>query len=332
MEYAEENLAGVLSERALTTDETRETLKPISEALAYLHSQGLVHGNLKLSNILAVGETVKISSEAVSAGDPAADIQSLGIAVAQALTRQAPILGQNDQNIVDKMAFPYRELVRNCLHHDPRLRWSAAKIGAWLQSAEQTATADVASAAPVTKPAAGKPRRRNYAAVTVVVLGTALAGGLVMRRMAAPTRSATNNLVQSVPPSVPPGPLPAGQTALSEVIPQGQTEAGVQSPGGNPVSDVEIRRRVLPDIPAKARNTVHGKARVVVRVEVDPDGNVVHATLAPGGSPYFGRLALEAAKHWQFAPAKSAGSRDWILRFEIMRTATRVTPLRAAPE
>jgi len=71
MEYAEENLEEVLRERPLSTDETREMLEPVADALAYLHGQGLVHGNLKPSNILAVEDTVKISSEAVSAGDPA---------------------------------------------------------------------------------------------------------------------------------------------------------------------------------------------------------------------------------------------------------------------
>ena len=66
MEYAEENLAEVLRERPLTPDETREMLQPVADALAYLHGQGLVHGNLKPSNILAVEDTVKISSETVS--------------------------------------------------------------------------------------------------------------------------------------------------------------------------------------------------------------------------------------------------------------------------
>jgi TonB family protein len=83
---------------------------------------------------------------------------------------------------------------------------------------------------------------------------------------------------------------------------------------------------VLPDIPAKARDTVRGLATVVVRVAVDPSGNVTEARLEGGGSPYFGRLALEAARQWQFAPVEGAGLRNWILRFEITRTATQVIP------
>jgi len=62
---------------------------------------------------------------------------------------------------------------------------------------------------------------------------------------------------------------------------------------------------------------------------VGASGNVTEATLEAGGSRYFGRLALEAARQWQFAPVEGAGPRKWILRFEIMRTATEVIPLRA---
>ena len=80
MEYAEENLAEVLRERPLSTEETRDMLLPVADALAYLHGQGLAHGNLRPANILAVEDTVKISSDTVSAGDPAADIQALGVA------------------------------------------------------------------------------------------------------------------------------------------------------------------------------------------------------------------------------------------------------------
>jgi TonB family protein len=65
---------------------------------------------------------------------------------------------------------------------------------------------------------------------------------------------------------------------------------------------------------------------------VDSSGNVAEARLEAGGSPYFGRLALEAARQWQFAPVEGAGQRKWTLRFEIMRTATEVIPLRAERE
>ena len=312
MEYAEENLAEVLRERPLTTDETREMLLPVADALAYLHGQGLVHGNLKPSNIFAVEDTVKISSDAVSAGDPAADIRALGVTLVQALT---PPGGQSPE--ADALPFPFREIAQNCLHHDPRLRWSADKIGAWLRSPQRLAPALPAPTTPVAKPAARKPRLRYYVAAAVLVVGAAIVASLVADRTAAPVPSAGEPM-RPAPASAPPEPAPTGQTAARKAA----------RPAPPPAQD-GITRRVLPDIPAQARNTVHGIATVVVRVAVDSSGNVAEATLEAGGSRYFGRLALEAARQWQFAPVEGPGLRKWILRFEIMRTATEVIPLRA---
>jgi TonB family protein len=293
MEYAEENLAEVLRERPLTTDETRDMLQPVADALAYLHSQGLVHGNLKPSNILAVEDTVKISSEAVSAGDPAADIRALGVTLVQALTAPGAI------PTADALPLPFREIAQDCLHHDPRLRCSAAQIGAWLRSPDRPAPPTTQAE----KTAAGKSGHRYYAAAAVLVVAGAIAVGLVMHRTAASEPSAVE-LSPPAPASVPSVPPPAQDG---------------------------ITHRVLPDIPAMARNTIQGMTAVVVRVVVDPSGNVTRATLE-GGSHYFGRLALAAARQWQFVPAEGAGPRNWTLRFEIMPTTTQVIPTRADRE
>ena len=68
---AEENLAQVLAERPLAADEMREMLGPVVDVLAYLHKQGIVHGDIKPSNILANGDQLKLSSDALSrAGEP----------------------------------------------------------------------------------------------------------------------------------------------------------------------------------------------------------------------------------------------------------------------
>jgi len=332
MEYAEENLEEVLRERPLSTDETREMLEPVADALAYLHGQGLVHGNLKPSNILAIEDTVKISSEAVSAGDPAVDIRELGVTLVQALTQTAATATQGSQGpAVEALPFPFREMAQNCLHPDPRFRWSADKIGAWIRSSERPASTLPAFTARVGKPAE-KPRSWYYvAAVTLLIVGAAIVGSLVVHRTAAPVPLADKQ-VRPAPGSVAPGPMPTGQTSAARAALPVAPDREVETPRSTPPAQDGITRRVLPDIPAKARYTVHGKARVDVRVAVDRSGNVTQATLEPGGSPYFGKLALEAARHWQFEPVESAGPRNWILRFEIMRTATEVIPLRAGRE
>ena len=332
MEYAEENLAEVLRERPLTTDETREMLEPVADALAYLHGKGLVHGNLKPSNILAIEDTLKISSEAVSAGDPGGDIRALGVIPIQALTQQAAMVTQSGQHsAVDALPVPFRELAQNCIHDDLRLRWSAGQVGAWLRSPVRPNSTLAVPAALVMKPEAAGPRRRNYVAVTVIVLGVAIVGGLVMHKATAPMPSATKPVL-SAPASAPPGLAPPGQMATPKAAPPVPADRGTEPPRGIRDAPDGIMRRVLPDIPARARNTVLGKATVLVRVAVDPSGKVTQATVERGGSPYFGKLALEAARRWQFATVEGAGPRHWILRFEIMRTATQVIPLKAGRE
>src|SRR5262245_36939948 len=56
MEYAEENLGGVLAERPLSEGEVGEMLEPVLGALAYLHREGFVHGHLTPANIMAVAD------------------------------------------------------------------------------------------------------------------------------------------------------------------------------------------------------------------------------------------------------------------------------------
>jgi serine/threonine-protein kinase len=337
MEYAGEHLAAVLRERPLTTAEAREMLLPVADTLAYLHGEGLVHGNLKPSNILAVEDTVKISSESVSAGDPAADIRALGVTLVQALTPEAATVAQGGpEAAVGALPFPFRELAHNCLNHDPRLRWSAARIGAWLRSPQQPASTLPASAAPTAEPARGKPRPRYYVAVlTLVVVGLLIAGGLVMHRTAAPVpsvagpvRPAPSSATAPAPPNPsPPDPSPTVQTPAPSAAPPAEPA----SPPAEPAPQDATTRRVLPDIPPKARNTIHGKATVVVKVAVDSSGHVTEATLEPGGSPYFGKLALAAARHWEFRPVEAAAPRNWTLRFEIRQTATQVIVRKGSP-
>lgn len=173
MELAEENLADILPVRCLSAGETDALLGPTLEALSYLHSKGFVHGHLRPSNILAIGDQVKLSSdsiarigEAADARDPgdvyaapemdlsaATDIWSLGVATVQCLTGRVPERaadGRYALSIPPDVPAPFLDLARHCVNPVPPRRWSVAQIRAALAPGSS-----VVAPAPTPEPLAG---------------------------------------------------------------------------------------------------------------------------------------------------------------------------------
>ena len=156
-EYADQTLAQVLQCRALTDDETREMLLPILDALAFMHGQNLVQGQLKPENILVVGDQLKLASDtirrvgegtmgakALTKYDPpearrgsnstAGDIWALGACLCEALTRRAPPgWGERNEAVVLPADFSpaFRSFVARCLHPSPQNRPSATELASW---------------------------------------------------------------------------------------------------------------------------------------------------------------------------------------------------------
>src|SRR5437588_2929826 len=121
-EFADENLSQILPTRALTPSETEYMLRSALEVLAYLHNAGLAHGAVKPSNLMAVGDDLRLSSDticatgekrigpreagaydapelATSGASPAADMWSLGMSLVEALTQRpapGPAIRQSD--------------------------------------------------------------------------------------------------------------------------------------------------------------------------------------------------------------------------------------------
>lgn len=165
-EYAEENLAQILPERALTADEARALLPPLVEVLQYAHEKGLVHGHIQPSNILAVAEQVKLSSDALgavgeqrrgapatSAYDPpeaatdavsaAVDNWQLGMTLVEALTQRLPVWDRARRSAPEVPATvpePFREIAKHCLQVDPAKRWTIAEISDRLRVERQGPT------------------------------------------------------------------------------------------------------------------------------------------------------------------------------------------------
>jgi outer membrane biosynthesis protein TonB len=349
MEYADQSLAQLLEHRALTEDETREMLVPTLKALAFLHNRTLVQGRLKPSNILVVGDQLKLASDtirrvgeagfvvnATSVYDPpdardgscsiAGDIWALGVALCEALTRQQP-LGLHDDGgtVVLPPDLPptFRAIVASCLSRRPYDRPKVSELQALVRptgsapAVRQPATTVPAPPA-IAQPSAA-PSAAPVAAVAVVrssnwlALALSLGAVVVLALGWAAWRAHRINPTPTPPPA--------------QVVPGGASQAPASSPApsqqsGAPGSSSKIHQEI-PDVPRHARQTIHGHIRVSVRVIIDKDGTV-YAALAdqPGPSRYFEKVAIEAAKKWTFPPSDTDAQRLRLLRFEFTREGT----------
>ena len=244
MEYADETLAEILPARPLTAEETRQMLQPVLEALMFLHQRGLVHGDIQPSNILAVGETIKLSSDtvrpALTAGkpashrssldarpaaagsvEPAGDIYSLGVTLTHALTQHSPFdSGASLGHAAEPLQPPFDDIVLHALHPDPQLRWTAADIAMRLNPVAVAATATASAAkAPASAPSA--PSKPN---------ATPAVPAAAPPKIAPPAKAPEAKSV-APPPARPPAPKNVVPTSvpLSPVAPLPRRTAGSAS-------------------------------------------------------------------------------------------------------
>jgi len=171
MEHGDQTLAQLLLKRALTDDEAREMLSPILDALAFLHGRSLVQGQLKPSNILVVGDQLKLASDTIrrvsegrlgthppTAYDPpeareeitssASDIWALGVTLLEALTRRPPS-GKPGEPVMPPADFPpsFRDIVARSLSPAPQDRPSVRELMRWA-GGEATLAAPAATTQP----------------------------------------------------------------------------------------------------------------------------------------------------------------------------------------
>lgn len=348
MEYAEENLAQV--DRPLTESEALDMLERVLLALDYLHGKQLAHGHLKPSNILAVADQLKISSDTIRpAGEwrttldlpdlcappeiaregasSAGDVWSVGVTLVAALTKQMPSWddGALAESLLDRLPARFRVPVLNCLRFDPQERWTVAQLAEWFRS-KADATAEDAPLVAATEPLRPKMATRRYLWPAAAV-GLALAATLVVSRFTGDRAAGSRPVVE--PKQLSPAPV-ANQPTPQDV----QAKASAPDVSAQPVGPAVILQ-VLPDVPAKARNTIRGKVTVNIRVGVDANGSVVEArNESPRSSRFFGDLALKAARQWKFGPAgagSSARLAEWNLHFQFLRDPQHPVSVRVAP-
>ncbi len=334
MEYADEDLAQILPLRALAPGEISDMLEPTSQALAFVHRAGYVHGSIQPSNIMAAREQLKISSDGLrKTGErprefsayqapevstegvsPASDAWSLAATLVAAFTQREPERNNSDVAVPEALPEPFREIASCCLRRDPRQRNTVTDILSRLQGGKPT---EARTTAPTSN--AG---RRPWIVVPLVVAALALlvfAGREFLHRPPTPAAEiapAQPQPTESNPPKAqPPAPSPQKQTETRE------TTRGA------------VLHQVLPEVSRSAQNTIQGRVKVIVRVTVDTSGNVSQATLTSAGpSRYFANKAVAAARQWKFKPPQENGqpkASEWLLRFQFGRSSTQVFPTEA---
>jgi TonB family protein len=360
MECADDDLSQILPERPLEPKEVSDLLPPVLDALSYLHRNGFVHGRVKPSNVLAVGDQLKLSSDQATAvaqpdGDhrrrdvydapetaagivsPAGDIWSVGVTLAAALTQNVTVAeaaSPNDRDIPESVPEPFRGIVKDCLQLDPNRRGSVKEIQSRLRSGDRyvPTTARPIATPPTTEPlqaavspVESKNRRPLVLGATFIVVAVGILLAVLYSRSNktsdAPETATAPTISNSGPASAAPGnPAPASGAPAHPA----ETTSKPQASGGGVV------RQVLPDVPRSAQNTIRGTIKVVVRVQVDPSGKVASATFKMrGSSAYFAKEALNAAKRWEFSAPQVDGqatASTWLLQFRFKRNGIQATP------
>jgi TonB family protein len=341
MEYADENLADIVPGRALRTVEAHQMLVPTLDALNYLHGQGIVHGNIKPANIMAVGDELKLSSDGVrrvgkspgsvgigneydapemagGAISPSADIWSLGMTLVEALTNHLPAWDREDKKdpkLPEYVPQPFDDIAKHCVNRDPTRRWSATEIRKRLNRPPVAAKEDVArqeisaaaevqeSPAPAAQTTVPSPQARETFVTRPGTTGKRRGfRGAVAVIITLVVSAAGVRLFHHRSET----PQPASTTSKqqSAASPQPMKNASLPASRVNAVGldHGAVTHEVLPDVSRKARESITGTIRVKVKVAVDTSGTVSHATLVSHRpSGYFANQAFQAARKWTFA-------------------------------
>jgi hypothetical protein len=346
-EHAEQTLAQILPNRALTADEARELLPPTLDALAYLHGKNLVQGALKPPNFLVVDDQLKLASDTIRpAGErtastakpslydppearngratPAGDVWGLGITVVEALTQTPPQWFRESGEPVSLPADLPSEFVdaaRRCLNRDPAQRPAIAELAAQFGGAPTVTPSPVAPspAAPpeqdvpvVRARPAEDPRKPPLPVIAItagVIILAAVWGGVHVFHAHVNAQQAASAIPRSLPAA---SPAPATPPAAAEIATAASTP-----------SLPTVLHHELPELSRTARESIRGVIKIAVRVIVDRSGNVVAAALdSRVQSKYFARETIAAAKKWRFAPTSDRASEVWRLDFELTRAGT----------
>jgi TonB family protein len=332
MEHADENLGEVLPRRALSAAEGDTMLRPILEALKYLHRQGLAHRHLRPSNVMAANDQLKISTDGLrpvgelkgpfEAGiydapelktgkiSPASDVWSLGATLTEALTPKTT----RQNGAYTGLPKPFAEIVHHCLLDEPSARWTLTDIEIRLR----TPTTEEQPRKPEVAAAEIRPHVRRFLPLALAAILLAIIAAIYgLVRSGAPAQPAPAHPAAAQPAPAQQAKVTASAaSASSPERPSAQLSTSAGPSGA-------VLQEVPPNASRNALRTIHGRLKVRVRVGVDPAGNVSTANLInPGPSKYFARLALQAAQQWKFTPPRENGQTvpsQWTILFEFTK-------------
>jgi hypothetical protein len=198
-ERADESLAEVLQERALSEQETIEMLEPLLAVLAWLHRNGFAHTAINPANIRAAGDTLKVSSRTLQpindGGDPAEDMRSVGVLLRNALAREISTISE-----------PLLGIILRTSEVDRTEGWTAEQALAHLSSK-------------TTVPPPSTNRRWIYGALAALLLSAGAIGLIKKNEPAQPVGPPPQQKAAPVS-SVAPTPPPAPATQPAHPIPK----------------------------------------------------------------------------------------------------------------
>ena len=359
--YAEESLAQILPYRALTPAEAQDMLRSVVDALTYIHGKGFVHGHINPSNIMAVGDQIKISSDGlcgtgesmrvlckpgvyaapeIGAGgnmSPESDVWSLGLTLVEALTQRPPAveqMGQGDVKLPETLPEPFLDIASHSLRRDPQQRWTIAAIADRLQNPSHSIEREAAIA-----PQTAFTKWGYAVAAIALVLVLAVVGQRLMHRHAggeaAPSGAAESSSGASAQGNASPENASTPSNASHSEAPTGPTKNTRTHHSNSTGPQGAVAQQIMPDVSRNALHTVHGKLNVRVKVSVDSSGKVLMANFeSRGPSQYFAERSLRAARQWTFQPPQAdrrSVPSEWILKFQFEKSSVNVSPAQTFP-
>jgi hypothetical protein len=196
-QYPEDFLTSALEQGPLSEPETREVLQAVLAGLRYLHAQGLLHGAVTADQIVAVGDTVKLATDALRESSDvdgqAEDVRQLGELVRS----------MRPQELLEE---PLATIALHATTNDSAQRWTLADIAKVLEPPAPVMTPVPATPLPVPPVRRGETEVGSagifpkwiFVAVAIILLSI-LMFNLRRKRDAAPVTRAVSAAVPATP-------------------------------------------------------------------------------------------------------------------------------------